>query len=201
MPRFSNCSAPSSKNTLSMKLFSSLLLSCCFLISFRFIIPLFSFGFGGGICSAPSSKKTLSMKLFSFLFSRAFLRRWYSSHSSSDSFVRGARWINVFLILLPSNSMYSASWYFFISSSSFFAISNCNFFIKDLFWAGVSASAIVSTLFGFALIAKKTWLYTMIVLFRAVFCAVIDLSFPVWASDVRHIVAQAVEAIVDCSPD
>ena len=41
----------------------------------------------------------------------------------------------------------------------------------------------------------------MIVLFHAVICAVIDLSFPVWAADVRQIVAQAVEAIVDSSPD
>ena len=41
----------------------------------------------------------------------------------------------------------------------------------------------------------------MIVLFHAVICAVKDLSSPVWATDVKHIVAQAVEAIVDCSPD
>ena len=41
----------------------------------------------------------------------------------------------------------------------------------------------------------------MIVLFHAVVCAVKDLSSPVWASEVRLIVAQAVEAIVDCSPD
>ena len=55
----------------------------------------------------------------------------------------------------------------------------------------------------------------MIVLFHAVVCAVKDLSSPVWASErlprglfsvpwdseVRLIVARAVEAIVDCSPD
>ena len=41
----------------------------------------------------------------------------------------------------------------------------------------------------------------MIVLFHAVIRAFIELSSPVWASDVRHIVAQAVEALADSSPD
>ena len=52
-----------------------------------------------------------------------------------------------------------------------------------------------------AALTKKSFIYTMLVLFHALLCAIKELSSPFWLNDIRVITSQAVEAICDAARD